>query len=159
MGYLLDNYLTDTLHERSSVRQALLKRDFTALEQRFRALFDSIANQNYTNNTMAHYEGYYASVMYAFLCSLSLDTRAEDSTNQGRVDMTLRLPLPNGRRQVYIIEFKMVDGTEGDGSALAQIKAKDYAAPFRDGQHRILLLGVEFSEQTRNIVGFDWEEE
>ncbi|MEN9501237.1 MAG: hypothetical protein RI964_522 [Pseudomonadota bacterium] len=158
MGYLLDNYLTDTRPERSAIRQALIRNDFVTLERHFRTLFDNIAYQNYTNNPIANYEGYYASVMYAFLCSLSLDTRAEESSNRGRVDMTLRLPFINGAKRVYIFEFKMVNGTEGDGSALAQIKQQDYAAPYRDGQHRIFLVGMEFSAQTRNFVRFEWEE-
>lgn len=159
MSYLLENYLTDDRQERGSVYDAFLANDFVALERRFRTLFDGIAHQNHTKNTMAEYEGYYASVMYAFLCSLSLDTRAEESSNKGRVDIALRFTLPNGQKQVYIFEFKMVDGTTGDGSAMAQIKAKDYAAPYRDGQHRIFLIGMEFSAQVRNIVGFEWEED
>jgi Protein of unknown function (DUF1703)./Predicted AAA-ATPase. len=158
-GYLLDNYLTDTRPERSAIRQALIRNDFATLERHFRALFDNISYQNYTNNPIASYEGYYASVMYAFLCSLSLDTRAEESSNKGRVDITLRLPFINGAKRVYIFEFKMVKGTEGDGSAMAQIKQQDYAAPYRDGQHRIFLVGMEFSAQVRNFVGFEWEED
>ena len=157
-GYLLDNYLTDSRPERSKIRQALIRHDFVVLEQHFRALFDGIAYQNYTKNTMADYEGYYASVMYAFLCSLSLDTRAEESSSKGRVDIALRFTLPDGQKQVYIFEFKMVKGTEGDGSALRQIKEKDYAAPYRDGQHRIFLIGMEFSAEVRNFVGWEWEE-
>ncbi|MEB4593406.1 AAA family ATPase [Candidatus Thiothrix sp. Deng01] len=159
MGYLLDNYLTDSRHERGSVYQAFLTNDFAALEQRFRALFDGIAHQNHTNNPIAAYEGYYAAVMYAYLCSLSLDTRAEESSSKGRVDMALRFTLPDGQQQVYIFEFKMVEGAEGDGSALAQIKAKNYAAPYRDGQHRVFLIGMEFNQQARNIVRFEWEED
>ena len=66
--------------------------------------------------------------------------------------------LPDGQKQVYIFEFKMVKGAEGDGSALRQIKEKDYAAPYRDGQQRIFLIGMEFSAEVRNFVGFEWEE-
>ena len=159
MSYLLDYYLSDTLHPRGPVRQAFLRQDFDTLEQRFRALFDAIAHQNHTNNPMAGYEEYYASVMYAFLCSLGLDIRVEESSNKGRVDMAIRLPLPDGQKRVYIFEFKRIDGTEGDGSAMAQIKQQDYAAPYRDGQYRILLIGIEFSQQVRNIVGFQWEQD
>ena len=159
MSYLLENYLTDERQERGSVYDALLVNDFAALERRFRTLFDGIAHQNHTKNTMAEYEGYYASVMYAFLCALSLDTRAEESSSKGRVDIALRFTLPDGQKQVYVFEFKMVKGTEGDGSAMRQIKQKDYAAPYRDGQHRIFLIGMEFSAEVRNFVGWEWEED
>jgi hypothetical protein len=157
------SFLVDILHKRQFHLPDLEAvsmdyNDFAALERRFRALFDGIAHQNHTKNTMADYEGYYASVMYAFLCSLSLDTRAEESSSKGRVDIALRFTLPDGQKQAYIFEFKMVKGTEGDGSAMRQIKEKDYAAPYRDGQHRIFLIGMEFSAEVRNFVGFEWEE-
>ncbi|WMP19375.1 PD-(D/E)XK nuclease domain-containing protein [Thiothrix lacustris] len=80
-------------------------------------------------------------------------------TDKGRVDIALRFTLPDGQKQVYIFEFKMVKGTEGDGSAMAQIKQQDYAARYRDGQYRIFLIGMEFNEQVRNIVRFDWQED
>lgn len=156
--HLLENYLLDHSQERHSVYKAFLNNDFAALERRFRTLFDEIAHQNHTKNKLAAYEGYYASVMYAFLCSLGLDTRAEESSSKGRVDIALRFTLPDGQKQVYIFEFKMVEGSEGNGCAMAQIKQNDYAAPYRDGQHRIFLIGMEFSQQVRNIVGFTWEE-
>lgn len=75
------------------------------------------------------------------------------------MDIALRFTLPNGQNQVYIFEFKMVKGTEGDGSALRQIKKKDSAAQYRDKQHRIFLIGMEFSAEVRNFVRFEWEED
>ena len=158
MSYFLDNYLTDTSHTLGTVSDALCQGDLPAFEQHIRSLFDTIAYENYSNNPIAQYEGYYAAVMYAYLCALGMETRAEVSNNLGRIDLAIRLPLSNGRKQVYVIEFKMVKGTQGDGSAMQQIKAKDYAAPYRDGQHRITLLGMEFSAEVRNLVGFAWEE-
>ena len=157
MEFLLENYLTDVPQERHSAYQALSNNDFPALKQRLVALFDSIANDHYRNNPIAQYEGYYSAVIYAFLCSLGLDTRAEESSNKGRVDIALRFSLPDGQKQVYIFEFKVIDSELPDGSALQQLKNKDYAAAYRDGQQRIFLIGIEFSKATRNIVGFDVE--
>ena len=156
MEYLLENYLTEQPQERYSVYQAMLVNDFDALHKRFIALFDSIANDNYRNNTIAHYEGYYAAVMYAYLCSLRIETHAEDTTNRGRIDLTLRFTLPNGQQQVYIFEFKVIEGEQADGSALQQIKDKQYATKYDDGQQKIFLIGIEFSKVMRNIVGFEW---
>lgn len=95
--------------------------------------------------------------MYAYLCSLGLDVRTEVSHNKGRIDLALGFTLPNGQKQVYIFEFKVIDDLKGDGSALAQIKTQHYAAPYQDGQTQVFLVGIEFSKQTRNIVGFEWE--
>ena len=158
MSYFLDNYLTDTPHALGTVSEALYCGDLPAFEQHIRSLFANIAYENYNKNPMAQYEGYYAAVIYAYLCALGMETQVEVSNNQGRIDMAIRFQRPDGLRQVYIIEFKMVKGTEGDGSAMKQIKEKDYAAPYRDGQHQITLLGMEFSEQARNLVGFEWEQ-
>ena len=136
--------------------RALLANDFEALQQRFTALFARIANDNYRKNPIAEYEGYYAAVMYAYLCSLGIDAIAEDTSNRGRIDLTLRFKLPSGQKQVYIFEFKVIEGTEGDGSALRQLQDKRYAEKYADGDNRIFLVGMEFSKATRNIVGFDW---
>lgn len=155
---ILDRYLTDQPQERLPVMRALLASDFDALHQRFVALFDSIANDNYRKNNIADYEGYYAAVMYAYLCSLAIDTIAEDTSNRGRIDLTLRFKLPDGQRQAYIFEFKVIDGEESDGSALQQLRDKGYASKYDDGECRVFLIGMEFSRVTRNIVGFDWEQ-
>ena len=46
---------------------------------------------------------------------------------------------------------------QGDGSAMRQIKEKRYADKHRRSNEPIWLVGVEFSETERNIVGFDVE--
>ena len=48
----------------------------------------------------------------------------------------------------------MVELTDQAG-ALEQIKSKSYAEKFA-GQE-VYLIGVEFSSEERNIVGFEWE--
>ena len=155
---ILDRYLTQQSPKRLPVLSAMLKNDFDALHQRFKALFAGIANDNYRKNPIAEYEGYYASVMYAYLCSLGIDAIAEDTSNRGRIDLSLRFKLADGQKQVYIFEFKVIDGKDGDGSAMKQLKDKDYAAKYDDGENRIFLIGMEFSKSVRNIVGFDWQQ-
>ena len=75
----------------------------------------------------------------------------EDSTNRGRLDMALRFDT-----DVYLFEFKVVEQA-GAGSAMAQLKEKDYAQKHRASGSRIHLIGVEFSSETRNITAFDVE--
>ncbi|MEZ5534511.1 MAG: ATP-binding protein [Thiolinea sp.] len=152
---ILSRYLTDHSPERLPVMRALLANDTDALQLRFTALFAGIANDNYRKNPIAKYEGYYAAVMYAYLCSLGIDTVAEDTSHRGRIDLSLRFKRPNGQKQVYIFEFKVIDGEKGDGSALQQLHKHNYAAKYDDGETDIILIGIEFSQVTRNIVGFD----
>ena len=40
---------------------------------------------------------------------------------------------------------------------MAQLKAKNYAAKYQASGKAIFLIGVEFSEADRKIVGFEWE--
>ena len=130
------------------VYQALEAADMQALREVFHAFFASIPHDWYRNSPLARYEGYYCSIVYCYFVALGLDVTAEDATSHGRIDMTVKL---NGR--IFIIEFKVVE-QEGDGNALAQIKAKGYADKYA-GQGEIWLIGASFSSETRNITAFD----
>ena len=123
--------------------------DFAGLEALFRALFAGIPHQWHTNNDIARYEGYYASVFYACLAALGLDVRVEDSTSRGRLDLTLTF---DGR--VYLFEFKVVERASA-GAALAQLQERGYADKYRGRGQPIHLIGVEFSQATRALVAFD----
>ncbi len=134
----------------NSVRlyRLLEARDFAGLEELFQAFFASIPYEWYTNNDIARYEGYYASVFYSYFAALGLDVRVEDSSNQGRLDMAV---LFNGC--VYLFEFKVVE-LSSSGGALAQLQAREYAAAYRGLGQPIYLIGVEFSKEERNITAF-----
>jgi hypothetical protein len=121
------------------------------MERLFTAFFASIPHDWYRNNPIARYEGYYASVFYAYFASLGLDLTPEEASNAGRLDMALRF---NG--QVYLFEFKVVE-LAADGGALAQLKDKGYAERHRGSGQPIHLIGVEFSREQRRVVGFDVE--
>ena len=125
--------------------------DFAGMQTLLSALYASIANDWYRKNELSSYEGYYASIFYSYFAALGLDIRLEDSTNQGRIDMTV---LFNGH--VFLFEFKVVE-LNADGRALQQIKTKGYADKYRTLGQPIHLVGVEFSKVSRNIVGFETE--
>jgi hypothetical protein len=40
---------------------------------------------------------------------------------------------------------------------LAQLKAKDYAAKYRAAGVPIHLVGIEFSKESRRVVGFEFD--
>ena len=125
--------------------------DFAGLEALFQAFFASIPYEWYTNNAIAGYEGYYASVFYSYFAALGLDITVEDSTSHGRVDMALRF---GGR--VYLLEFKVVELAR-EGAALAQLKARGYADKYRASGEPVYLIGVEFSKDSRNLTAFTAE--
>lgn len=121
------------------------------LKDLFHAFFASIPNDWYRKNRLADFEGYYASIFYSHFAALGLDIRLEDVTNHGRIDMTVLF-----NQHVYIFEFKVVQ-LAPEGGALAQIKQRGYADKYRARHEPIHLIGVEFSKETRNIVGFEIE--
>ena len=109
-------------------------------------------HQWYTNSQVAQYEGYYASIFYSYFAALGLDITLEDTTNHGRIDMTVHF---EGR--IYVFEFKVVELVP-DGRALQQIKDKKYADKYKYSGAPIYLTGVEFSKVNRIIVGFEFEQ-
>ncbi|MDX8393415.1 MAG: PD-(D/E)XK nuclease domain-containing protein, partial [Mariprofundales bacterium] len=113
------------------------------------AFFSSIPHDWYRNNPMAKYEGYYCSIVYCYFVALGLEIIAEDTTNHGQIDLSVKL----GNR-IFIMEFKVVEQA-GEGKALQQIINKDYASKYV-GQGEIWLIGVEFSSENRNIIGFEY---
>ena len=137
----------------NSVRlyELLSVNDFAGLETLFHAFFASIPYEWYTNNDIANYEGYYASVFYSYFAGLGLDIRVEDSSSYGRLDMAV---LFNGN--IYLFEFKVVE-LASEGAAMAQLQERRYADKYRGLGQPIYLIGVEFSKDTRNVEAFDVE--
>ena len=127
----------------------LLVNDFAGLESLFKAFFASIPYQWHTNNDIANYEGYYASVFYSYFASVGFDIVVEDSGSDGRLDMAVRF-----NDTVYLFEFKVVE-LASEGSAMAQLQEKGYADKYRGLDQPIHLIGVEFSKDTRNITAFE----
>ena len=129
----------------------LLINDFDGLETLFASFFASIPYEWHTNNEIAKYEGYYASVFYSYFASLGLAITVEDSSSEGRLDMAVEF---NGN--VYLFEFKVVERTSA-GAAIRQLKERNYAAKYRGRGEAIYLIGVEFSRETRNVAAFEVE--
>ncbi|MCS6773105.1 MAG: ATP-binding protein [Anaerolineae bacterium] len=146
--YLRDRAKTSRLN--TALYNLIQQNDLDGMRQHFERLYASIPSDWYRSTPLAHYEGYYASVFYSHLAALGLELIAEDVSNKGRCDLAVLF----GDR-VYLFEFKVVAGKQATGEALAQLKARDYAAKYRADGRVVYLIGVEFSESLRQVVG--WE--
>ncbi len=135
---------------RSNLYRALKNGDMEQFRAAIHALFAAIPYHNYTNNEIARYEGFYASVIFAWLSSIGVQLIVEDCTNKGRIDMSVEM-----EDTIYLIEFK-VDMPEE--KALAQIKGRGYSEKYRIKGKKIILIGIGFSSEKRNIMDFLWEE-
>ena len=134
----------------SRLYDLLLANDLAGMRELFHAFFASIPHDWHRNNPIAQYEGYWASVFYSHFAALGLDIVLEDVTNQGRIDMAVRM---NG--QTWLFEFKVVELVP-QGKAIEQLRDKGYAEKYR-AAGPVHLVGVEFSKESRNIVGFEAE--
>lgn len=130
---------------------ALQNSDFSTIQTIFSAHFAAIPNDWYRNNPIANYEGFYASVVYSYFAALGYNLIAEDVTNHGKIDLTIKMP-----DKILIIEFKL--NHSGDAaSALEQIRSKGYASKYLGENKAIYLLGMSFDVENRNVVDINYE--
>ncbi|RLA08820.1 MAG: hypothetical protein DRQ51_01335 [Gammaproteobacteria bacterium] len=151
LNELFVKYFTDSTHKITDNQIKIydtLQENIEDLEQVLKSLFASIPYNNYTKNVMANYEGYYSSVIFAYFASLGFEIIAEDATNTGRIDLTIKLP-----NRIIILEFK-VDIKE---TALQQIKEKKYYKKYQNENKDIYIIGVCFDSKQKNITEFEWE--
>lgn len=153
--HLLESYAKNSQQKRRNLDKlyALLQEGkVEQLEALFTSFFASIPYDWYRKNQLAGFEGYYASIFYTYFSALGLDLIAEDITNQGRIDLTIKIA-----GLVYLFEFKVKGQCSDDNQALKQLLNKNYHEKYRAGSNQIFLIGIEFDPETRNITSFDWQ--
>ena len=157
---------TAKTENQSRLVELIDRNDFSGLQNLFQSFFASIPYEWYRKNQLSGYEGYYASIFYAYFTSTGFDVHVEDATSRGKIDMTVLY-----KNRAYIFEFKVVSSTEWrrkranrkktrrskEKSALSQIKEKKYWEKYEDIADEIYIIGVEFEPKKRNIVSFKWE--
>ena len=150
-NYLLNYFVKrpiDALPIQNNLVDLLEVTDLDAIEEILKSLFASIAYNNFTNNKIENYEGFYSSVIYAYFVGAGFDkVIAEDVTNDGRIDLSVFID-----DKLYIFEFKVAKK-----GALEQIKEKAYFDKYLSSGKEIYIVGVEFDSKSRNIVGYEWE--
>jgi len=146
IDYLL-NHQSERLDFKQNIYTSLINANLEDFKSALEAIFASIPYNNYTNNPINIYEGFYASIVYVYLQSLGLEIIGEDVTNRGRIDLTIKI-----EDKIYILEFKT-----GKEDALMQIKNKNYAQKYISQNKEIYLVGINFDEELKNIGEFKWE--
>ena len=149
VDYFTNNNTTSKIQIQDKIYDALEDKNLEDFRVSLESVFASIPYNNYTNNKVHKYEGFYASVIYVYLQSLGIEIIGEDVTNKGRIDLTIKMA-----DAIYILEFK-VDGTQGD--ALSQVKNKKYHEKYLSQNKDIFLIGIEFNTTDKNICNFEWE--
>lgn len=126
---ILDLVKTITSHD--------LENFFTIIK----SLFASIPSSLFIRDK----EAYYHTIIYLVLELLGANIQVEVHTNKGRIDAVIETA-----SHIYIMEFKMGTSVE----ALAQIETKKYHEKFLSIGKCILLVGVGFDENERNLSSY-----
>jgi len=153
LNLLFFNYLSNDSYTSNTAQismiDALLDKEFDQFRDCVCTLFSSIVYDNHTGNNLCDFEGYYASVIYAYISALGVPVIAEDHSSMGRADMTMFLP-----NSIIIFEFKVDMDSE---ATIEQIKTKKYCEKYATDGRDIYMIGMSFDSKQRNIVNFEWE--
>ena len=128
---------------RNATCRALKQADFATF---FGNLSDLYAHLTYGPKEERVQEFSFQRILYVLLTSSGFfRVTAEDRQSHGRADLVAETP-----ERVFVFELK-VDGTPQE--ALAQIKEKGYAEPYRHSDKEVHLIGLSFDGETRRLTG------
>lgn len=140
--YLLPFYTNiDLIESPFQIRQfvdEVEQGDYNAFFRRLQSFF---ANTPY--ELIRNLELHYQNVLFIVFKLIGFYVKAEYHTSRGRIDLVLQT-----ERFIYVMEFKL-DGTAEE--ALQQINDKHYAQAFATDKRQIFKIGINFSNETRNI--------
>ncbi len=88
-------------------------------------------------------EKYYQTIFYLVFTMLGFRISAEVKTNKGRIDAVIETDT-----HTYIFEFKLFDTAK---NAMKQIEDKKYSEKYLLNKKQIVLIGVGFDKETKNI--------
>ena len=128
-------------HALISIENALFDYDIEQFIKHFLSLFSAIPNVIFQKNV----EGFYQTIVFITLRLLGLNAECEVQTNLGRIDAVIKTD-----KYIYIVEFKMGKAE----TAIKQIKEKHYYQPYISDKRQVILFGVGFDKEKKNIG--DW---
>ena len=94
-------------------------------------------------------EGFYEYTLYLIFSMLNVYVRTQVKCAGGRIDMVVRMP-----DVTYVFEFKTTGSAE---DALAQIREKGYAFPYRTEDRSVVEVGVKMDPVTRNVEAWIYQ--
>jgi len=126
------------------LRETLSSGDYEAFIAELNSLLGAIPWQLHIKH-----ESYYHTVAYMAMRLVGLSATAEESVHSGAIDSGVTID-----DMVYLFEFKLNKSAD---EAIAQIKKKNYAAKYTASGKRVILFGVNFNSEKRQID--DWRAE
>jgi hypothetical protein len=117
----------------------LQNENLEAFFETLKAIFASIPYDIQTRRD----EGYYHTICYLALSATGGAAQSSVLTSRGRIDMVMAFS-----DKVYVIEFKCGQSAT---AALQQIREKGYAEAYKQSCRKVILLGIKFSLENRNV--------
>ncbi|WP_243018177.1 AAA family ATPase [Candidatus Cardinium hertigii] len=138
------------IQERDKIRKALSNKKISSFIDSINTAFatlpyyiDTKQEKQYHSNLHMLLQG------LGFLGGRRMQMYSESPSSKGRSDIVLEL-----ESAIYIIEIKYKSSGK---AALEQIKANGYYKPYLLRQKAIILLGINFNEETRMIDNWEYE--
>jgi hypothetical protein len=146
---LLFAWTKDVKRETSShvlqLSRHLQEEDLEAFFEAMTAIFTSIPYDIETKRD----ESYFHTIFYLAIAASGGEAQSSVLTSRGRIDLVVTFPTT-----AYIIEFKCDQSAE---TAIAQIREKGYVEKYRRSGRKLVLVGINFSTEKRNLAGWKVE--
>ena len=143
LTYILDGYINvhqyDSSMLISQIRNLLIDGKTEEVIQNIHQLFSKIPNELFRQ----HYENFYHAIIFTAFKLLGCNIQCEVSHAKGRIDAVVHTP-----QYLYVFEFK-VDASAQE--AMKQIKKNNYATPYLNSGKKIILVGINFTEEARGV--------
>ena len=155
-SYLLEAFaeqpMTHVSHQLYHLRSSLLQLDPPSFVKNLKAFFASVPYHTAppsAQNAPELWEGYFHALTFLLLKVMGMDVQAEVATATGRTDAVVKVP--DG---IWVIEFKLGSAR----SAMYQIKKQGYAEPYLTSGQPVILLGLGFDRELRNVKSTSWKQ-
>ena len=111
-----------------------------------------IADVPYSNKKLASMdmEERYRLIMSTIFNAIGCRVEVEKMLATGRIDMVVETT-----QYIYVLELKLSDNGGVDAAA-EQIRAKQYAEPFKADKRKVIALAIELDDRGKGLV--DWKE-
>ena len=111
-----------------------------------------IADVPYSNKKLASMdmEERYRLIMSTIFNAIGCRVEVEKMIATGRIDMVVQTT-----NYIYVLELKLSNNS-GIDAATEQIRAKQYAEPFKADKRKVVALVIELDENGKGLV--DWNE-
>ena len=122
------------------------------LPEAMKCLKALIADVPYSNKKLASMdmEERYRLIMSTIFYAIGCRVEVEKMIATGRIDMVVE-----NTNFIYVLELKL-SNNGGVDAATAQMKAKQYAEPFKADKRKVIALAIELDDMGKGLV--DWKE-